>query len=248
MFRYRKLSYQAAVQIAQQLVEREKWQALRDFLNDFYGPDTYIVDIEVAHEKYGDRVQNVLVWTREHRHVLPNLELPAWKDLLAEDEKVFDPGDTEEGRLGSIGAYMVQQNVYLDYGVDPVEEEGLRIEADLPARAPELYVLEVDASGTSPSGPGEGHPLPVQPPPAFLAAIGTAMQQMDQLAEQVLQLATQVDRLYAETARDRSSLDQMITQARLRHLYAVQHADEAAKYLAFMLREFAAQNPSQGPR
>jgi hypothetical protein len=42
----------------------------------------------------------------------------------------------------------------------------------------------------------------------------------------------------------------MITQARLRHLYAVQvqHADEAAKYLALMLREFAAQNPSQEPR
>ena len=91
-----------------------------------------------------------MCWSGPGSHILPNLELPAWKDLLAEDEKVFDPGDTEEGRLGSIGDYMVQHNVYLDYGVDPVEEEGLRIEADPPARAPQLYVLEVDAAGISP--------------------------------------------------------------------------------------------------
>lgn len=185
----------------------------------------------------------MLVSTVEGTHVLPDLTLPAWQALLTADSAVFDPDEKEADQLAAVGAYMVQQNVYLDYGVDPVAAEGLQIEADPPARAPELYVLEVDASGISPCGQGEGHSVSTQPSPAFLAALGAAMQQMDQLAEQALQLATQGNQLYTETARDHSPLDQMVTQARLRCLYAMQHADEAAKYLAFMLRELAAQTP-----
>lgn len=245
MFIYRKLTVEQTFQMGLLIIDEEQKRALRDLLDDFYGKDTYLVDIEVAQSKDGGWVQNVLVSTVEGRHVLPDLTLPAWRDFLAEDGLVFDPNDKEKDQLAAVGAYMVQQNLYLYYDLDPIEVEGLRIEAGLPTKLPELYVLEVDASTVSSGDEGEGRPLPAQPSPAFLQALGASMEAMDQLAEQALHLSTEVNQLYGETVRDHSPLDQMITQARLRHLYAVQHADEAAKYLAFMLRELSAQIPPQ---
>lgn len=140
----RKLTYAESIQTARRLLEQHQLNALREFLDDFYGPETYIVDIDVDHEKYGDSVQNVVVSTSEHRYVLPDLTLSAWQDLLAEDEHVFTPNAEERDQLSDVGAYMVQNNVYLDYDIQPAGEKNRRIEAGTHAPVPDLYVLEED--------------------------------------------------------------------------------------------------------
>lgn len=142
MFIYRKLTYDQSVQTARHLLEHKNKHVLRDLLDDFYGSDTSLVDIEVEHGKYGDTVQNVFVFTLERKPILPDLTLPAWQNLLAEDDAVFDPHDKEEDQLNIVGSYMVQYHIYLDYGIDPREEEDLRIEAGFLPALPDLYVLE----------------------------------------------------------------------------------------------------------
>jgi len=67
------------------------------------------------------------------------------------------------------------------------------------------------------------------------------LQQLEQVVERAEQIATGINGLYLEVPRDNSPLDQMMTYARLRRLYALQLADEALKYLAFVLAEMAVQ-------
>lgn len=243
MFTYRKLAYEQSVEVARHLIEHCQEKALRDFLDTFYGSDAYLVGVEVELDRYGARVANVRVCSIEREVVLPNLELPGWRELLAADADVFNPRSKEEEQLDAIGCYMVQHNVYLDYGIDPVEREELRIEAGSLAPPPEFYTLEVDA----PYRPGEAHTPYIPPSPVFLATISAVMQRTEQFCEQAMQIADQVNQLYIHAERDDSPLDRMITQARLRCFYAEQRADEACKYLAFMLRECAAQSRRAGP-
>lgn len=77
-------------------------------------------------------------------------------------------------------------------------------------------------------------------PPAFIERMRLALQQLEQLVEDAEQIATGINRLYLEVPRDNSPLDQMMTYARLRCLYALQLAGEALKYLAFVLGELSA--------
>ena len=74
---------------------------------------------------------------------------------------------------------------------------------------------------------------------AFIEHVRQALQQLEQVVERAEQIATSVNRLYLEVPRDNSPLDQMMTSARLRCLYALQLADEALKYLAFVQSELS---------
>lgn len=77
--------------------------------------------------------------------------------------------------------------------------------------------------------------------PAFTEQVRQALQQLEQVVERAEQIATGINGLYLEVPRDNSPLDQMMTYARLRCLYALQRADETLKYLAFVLAEMPVQ-------
>jgi hypothetical protein len=138
---YYKLTDNQAVKVAQQIIDYDKRRALRTFLDELFGPSTFIVDIQVTRSQHGDYVQEVLVYNPDGKRVIPNLELAGWKDYLSEDNDVFDPHAGEEDQLTNIADYMIQHNVYLDYGIHALQEEGIRIEPGDPPHPPDLYLL-----------------------------------------------------------------------------------------------------------
>lgn len=86
-------------------------------------------------------------------------------------------------------------------------------------------------------------------PAPLLADIADRLQEalplVEQLIERANQIADHVTRLYLDVPRDNAPLDQLITYARLHCLYTVQRADEAFKYLAFVLKELSLQRETK---
>lgn len=134
-----RLSDEECYTTAQTVIDAWQDRTILSFIEEFYGRQAHSFSVSLLEKRGGYDVNAVQVYNELGVEMLPDLQLPYWQGVLADEPHFFEECAGEGGMLETMYHQLYTDNVYMERAISIEEMEGRRFLGKLNTLYPVLY-------------------------------------------------------------------------------------------------------------